>query len=112
MEISSSTWKRSAKAHRAWGKVLANTLTLSNATCKLALERAELAEALLKVERQEGITDNKLRIRAEALADKRLELLKRCGSALVSLDNAFPNEMDVIDADLLSELAEAIDASR
>ena len=90
MEISSSTWKRSAKAHRAWGKVLANTLTLSNATCKLALERAELAEAL---------------------ADKRLELLKRCGSALVSLDNAFPNEMDVIDADLLSELAEAIDAS-
>ena len=45
----------------------------------------------------------------QALADKRLELLKRCGSALVSLDNAFPNEMDVIDADLLSELAEAID---
>ena len=45
----------------------------------------------------------------KALSDKRLVLLKRCGSALVSLDNAFPNEMDVIDADLLSELAEAID---
>ena len=44
--------------------------------------------------------------------NRRSELLKRCGSALVSLDNAFPNEMDVIDADLLSELAEAIDASR
>ncbi|MGB5844940.1 MAG: hypothetical protein WBG94_10880 [Anaerolineales bacterium] len=47
-------------------------------------------------------------VNAQADADKRLVLLKRCGSALVSLDNAFPNEMDVIDADLLSELAEAI----
>jgi len=73
--------------------VLANTLKLSNAACKLALERAELAETMLKFERQEGITDNKLRIRAEALADKRLVLLKRlimdlswcpiCGTTLI-----------------------------
>ena len=30
MQINSSTWKRAARAHRAWGKVLANTLKLSS----------------------------------------------------------------------------------
>ena len=113
--LSLNAWKRSAKAHRAWGMVLANTLKLSTITSKLALERAELAETMLKFERQEGITDNKLRIRVEALADKRLVLLKEINEhhltfgeclfcTMLELEEGYEHDPDC-------ELAEAIDAA-
>ena len=65
-------WKRSAKAHRAWGKVLALTLKLSNATSELALERAGLAEST---------------------ADKRLDELRQIK---ILIDNWSSSEADLI----------------
>jgi len=46
---------------------------------------------------------------AQADADRRGELLARCGHALASLDNSYPNELDVIDASLLDELAKELE---